>query len=57
MVFVVDLGSESAISLDIFKHEVNWHFFSQVVQEAKAREFLDLVQRGMTVIEYAKKFL
>jgi hypothetical protein len=27
------------------------------VQEAKAREFLDLVQGGMSVIEYAVKFL
>ena len=27
------------------------------MQEAKAREFLDLVQGGMSVIEYAAKFL
>jgi hypothetical protein len=27
------------------------------VQEVKAREFLDLVQGGMSVIEYATKFL
>ena len=54
---VVDLGSETAISWDIFKHEFNQHFFSRVVQEVKARKFLNLVQGGMTVIKYAKKFL
>jgi hypothetical protein len=27
------------------------------VQEVKAREFLDLVEEGMTMIEYAVKFL
>jgi hypothetical protein len=28
-----------------------------VVQEAKAKEFMDLVQGSMTVIEYATKFI
>jgi hypothetical protein len=51
-VHVTNLGSETAISLDVFKHKFNWHFFPQVVQEAKTREFLDLVQGGMMVIEY-----
>ncbi|XP_059431475.1 uncharacterized protein LOC132164978 [Corylus avellana] len=57
MVLVVDLGSEDAITWDIFKHELNQHFFPRVVQEAKAQVFLDLVQGGMTVIEYTAKFL
>ena len=35
-VLVVDLGSKTTITWDIFKHEFSWHFFPQVVQEAKA---------------------
>jgi hypothetical protein len=57
VVLVADLGSETAISWEVFKHEFNRHFFPRVVQEAKAREFLDLVQGGMSVIEYTMKFL
>jgi hypothetical protein len=38
-------------------HEFNWRFFPRVMQETKAWEFLDLVQGGMMVIEYATKFL
>jgi hypothetical protein len=56
-VLVADLGWETAISWEVFKHEFNWHFFPRVVQEAKAREFLDLVQGEMSVIEYAAKCL
>jgi hypothetical protein len=56
VMLVADLDSKIAISWDVFKHAFNRHFFPQV-QEAKAREFLDLVQGGMTVIEYAAKFL
>jgi hypothetical protein len=36
VVLVVDLGSETAVSWEVFKHEFNWHFFPRVVQEAKA---------------------
>ena len=54
---VADLGLETASSWDVFKHKFKWHFFPQVVQEAKAQVFLDLVQGGMTVIEYVTKFL
>ena len=54
---VPDLGTETAISWEVFKHEFNWHFFPRVMQEVKAREFLDLVQGKMLVIEYAAKFL
>jgi hypothetical protein len=57
VVLVADLGSEATISWEVFKHEFNRHFFPRVVQEAKAREFLDLVQGEMSVIEYAAKFL
>jgi hypothetical protein len=27
VVLVADLGSETAISWEVFKHEFNWHFF------------------------------
>jgi hypothetical protein len=57
MVLVADLGSETTISWEVFKHEFNRHFFPRVMQEAKAGEFLDLVQGGMSVIEYVAKFL
>jgi hypothetical protein len=36
VVLVADLGSETAISWEVFKHEFNRHFFPRVVQEAKA---------------------
>jgi hypothetical protein len=57
VVLVADLGSKTAISWEVFKHEFNRHFFPRVVQEAKAQEFLDLVHGEMSVIEYAMKFL
>jgi predicted acetyltransferase len=57
VVLVVDLGSETAISWKVFKHEFNRHFFPRVMQEAKAQEFLDLVQGEMSMIEYAAMFL
>ena len=53
---VADLGLETAISWEVFKHEFNRHFFPRVVQETKAREFSDLVQGEMSVIEYAVNF-
>jgi hypothetical protein len=31
VVLVADLGSEIAISWEVFKHEFNWYFFSRVV--------------------------
>ena len=57
VVLVADLGSEIAISWEVFKHEFNRHFFPKVIQEAKARYFLDMMQGEMSVIEYAVKFL
>jgi hypothetical protein len=57
LVLIADLGLETVVSWEVFKHEFNRHFFPRVVQEAKAREFLDLVQGEMSVIEYAAKFL
>jgi hypothetical protein len=57
VVLVADLGSETTISWEVFKHEFNRHFFPRVMQETKAQEFLDLVQGEMSVIEYAAKFL
>jgi hypothetical protein len=57
VVLVADLGLDTAISWEVFKHEFNQYFFPWVVQEAKAREFLDLLQGGMSVIKFAAKFL
>jgi hypothetical protein len=51
VVLVADLGSEIAITWDMFTHKFNQHFFPKVVQVAKAQEFLDLVQGRMSVIE------
>ncbi len=53
----IELGSEQAITWDILNEEFNRHFFPQVVQQAKAREFIDVVQGGMIVTEYAAKFI
>ena len=57
VVHVAILGSKTTITWDTFKREFNQHFFTRVVQEAKAQEFLELVQIRMSVIEYAAKFL
>ena len=57
VVLVANLGVETTITWDIFKHEFNQHFFHRVVQEAKTCEFLDLLLGGMSVIEYIAKFL
>ena len=56
VVLIAELGLEITITQNIFKHEFNQLFFPKVVQEAKAREFMDLIQRRMSVIEYATKF-
>jgi hypothetical protein len=36
VVLVADLGLETTISWEVFKHEFNRHYFPRVVQEAKA---------------------
>jgi hypothetical protein len=54
---ILDLGSEHAITWEIFRDEFHKQFFLQVVQEAKVREFMDLVQGSMMVMEYATKFI
>ena len=43
VVLVADLGLKTAIFWEVFKHEVNRHFFPRVMLEVKAQEFLDLV--------------
>lgn len=53
---LMEMGVGQIISWTRFKEEFNDHFFSKVVQEAKAREFLDLVQCSMIVTEYAANF-
>ena len=50
-VLVIDLGSETAISWEVFKHEFNRHFFPRVVLKVEAWD------SWMIVIEYATKFL
>lgn len=52
----MELRAEQSITWARFKEEFYRHLFLRVVQEAKVRDFLDLVQGGMTVIEYAAKF-
>lgn len=54
---VMELGSKLAITWIIFKDEFNRHFFPRVVQDVKAREFMDIVQGRLSVIEYAARFL
>jgi hypothetical protein len=56
VVLVIDLGSKTAISWDVFKHEFNQHFFPESCRR-QMHKFFDLVQGGMSVIEYAVKFL
>jgi hypothetical protein len=53
----MELGVGQAISWASFKEEFNDHFFPKVVQEVKAKEFIDLVQGGMIVARYTAKFM
>lgn len=46
---------ERAISWASYE-EFNDHLFPKVIQKAKARELVDLVQGGVIVAEYATKF-
>lgn len=46
---------EQAISWASYE-KFNDHLFPKVIQKAKAREFMDLVQGGVIVAEYATKF-
>jgi hypothetical protein len=50
-VLVADLGLETTIFWEVFRHKFNRYLFPRVMQEAKAWEFLDLVQGEMSVIE------
>lgn len=52
----MELGAGQAGPWALFKEEFNSHFFVKVVQEAKAKKFMDLVQGRMIVTEYAAKF-
>lgn len=51
-----ELGVGQAIPWDMFKDGFNGHLFPKVVQEAKARDLMNLVQGSLTVAEYAAKF-
>ncbi len=57
VLLVLELGSEQAITWEIFKEEFHRHFFLQVVQGVKASKFMDLVQGSMTVTAYGAKFI
>lgn len=56
MLFTMEFGVDQSISWATFKEEFHGNFFPRVLQEAKAREFMDFVQGGMTVNEYAARF-
>jgi hypothetical protein len=53
----IGLRSEHAITWEIFKDEFHKQFFPRVVQEAKTREFMDLVQGSITMMENETKFI
>ncbi|GLT53613.1 hypothetical protein SLA2020_268730 [Shorea laevis] len=57
VLFILELGLEQDITWEMFKDAFNKHFFPKVVQEAKLREFMDLTQGGMSVTEYASRFV
>ena len=52
-----ELGENARITWDKFKEVFNETYFPKVVSDKKVREFSDLVQRSMTVEEYAAKFI
>ncbi|KAG7967768.1 hypothetical protein I3843_08G116100 [Carya illinoinensis] len=52
-----ELGSFAAITWQRFKKEFNDRFFPASVRKQKAREFSNLVQGGMTVEQYARRFI
>jgi hypothetical protein len=54
---VMELGDESAITWTQFKKEFDNQYFPRIIREAKAREFMDLVQGSMIVAQYAAKFM
>ncbi|XP_040987656.1 uncharacterized protein LOC121235372 [Juglans microcarpa x Juglans regia] len=53
----MELGSIAAVSWPHFKKEFNDRFFLNTLKKQKAREFNNLVQREMTVEQYARKFI
>nr|POE76777.1 hypothetical protein CFP56_43543 [Quercus suber] len=53
----MELGGDTPITWEKFKEVFNRTYFLGVVRDHKAREFSDLVQRAMTVEEYAAKFV
>ncbi|XP_035546555.1 uncharacterized protein LOC118348613 [Juglans regia] len=53
----MELGSLAAVSWQRFKKEFDDRYFPVSVRRQKAREFNNLVQGGMTVEQYARKFM
>ena len=51
------LGAKVTIPWKDFKDAFLEQFFPQTIRQAKAQEFIDLVQGAMTVEEYAAKFI
>jgi hypothetical protein len=49
---VLDLGSEHATTWEIIRDEFHKQFFPWVVQEAKMREFMDLVPWGINATKF-----
>jgi hypothetical protein len=56
VVLVADFGSETAISWEVFKYKCCLLGIFPSCAGGEGMRFLDLVQGGMSVIEYAAKF-
>jgi hypothetical protein len=56
VLLVQELGNERAISWERFQKEFLQHYFSKILRDARAREFMDLTQGNMTVAQYAARF-
>ena len=52
-----ELGSFAVVTWQRFKKKFNDRFFPASVRKQKAREFLNLVQGGMTMEQYARRFI
>ncbi|XP_035542830.1 uncharacterized protein LOC118345283 [Juglans regia] len=53
----LELGEAVPISWEHFKKIFLDHFFPRTLQESRARQFMDLTQGSMTVVQYAMTFM
>jgi hypothetical protein len=56
VLLIQELGSEDAISWPSFQKEFLQQYFSKILRDVKAREFMDLTQGNMIVAQYAGHF-